>query len=832
MCPPGERLWDLLPVCVSVDQYSRGVLHTVERTHPLVYDAEPVPVEAAVGSEPTRFLDQPRWPATWQCDAHACRTSEFGVQYTTHRRDLVVNDTASTVLLTAEVDVLCPKRTHRFLRNAQNGGAVASSGTTAAYQQCVGCADWCGANGQCADSAAFLRGDMRGTCLCSRGFSGYRCEVKDLHADAVIDRARYIDTRGPEGVFAAHTASDLFSGMLSQAYPAYDAGRSCSPSSNTWCDTNEWCYVNVTASRVAGGVRGSCFCIPHAVPVVGASSGCAVLADTLTVHFGTVVGDEASVTSDATFMRETWSSVADVPRFAGYIMAASIGTGDMYALARRARLASTANVQDPASPDPCLSRLANELDARLSTRGAIGSLRRAANTTWLVGAHHSPSTLSLRGSDGMALRMDAALVACNAPFDTSQLYAGSPFTTPPSMRLPPSSVLGRGIANGPWSWCAYDCTDVCGGSDRADCSADGRRQLMDTGACACKPGFSGPLCTDCSNPRLVPPACARTQVQCGAEECGNNGICATDRRNTTWGASTRSVSLFDNQAMRSTAKCLCMYPSRGATCNESRITCGITHCGGHGTCSGDASPSPTCECSPGYIGQHCLVAQAWCNSMLCSGHGVCSRDDLACTCDPGREGDKCERTPCTNGGTWNAEYGACGCPAGYTGSRCETHVCGTYTATDVAVVPGTAGRRNGRVPPSALRAQTSQSKFTGSSVIQDPRMRLPDAPLSGGSVAIPKGTWVDDVVGCACDSPWTRHATGTPVNEYTPAPSATDPYPQCVGHRCGHGDPVVSSSGVSRCKCHAGYRELTAAERIPDSTSQFLCVRVLQWITV
>jgi hypothetical protein len=811
VCPDGQRLYDFMAVCVDAEKYPNGLWSHTTRTNALVHEDS-----GPVGTALARVITPAAWPADWDCDAHTCRATEFGVLYSTHRRDLVLSDFAVAVLFPAEVDVLCPRATHRYLHSAQNGGLLASSASAAAYTHCVTCAEWCGVHGTCANADAFSAADMGGACVCAAGFSGYRCEHRDLSVDRVASVSRYVDPRGPEATMAQHTVSELFEDIVHGAYPAYTMDRVCDAVLNTGCGAGEWCYINVTATVASRVLSGSCFCAVHAAP--SGDSSCMEVEDNMRSQFGLVLGDEATVSADKAYAREAWDGRSLVPAFAGYLLYASLGTGDEYALHKRALVASTQSTSHPLVPDAAMQRVAQIFHARF----ADGQITRAlsgttldVNTTWLVGAHHALDRLG--ASDSATLQLNPALVACDAPLDgrPGSYYpgAGSVFlplfdSAPPGSSSGPVSVLGRGL--GAWAWCTLGCSDACGGPERADCT-DG----ASTGTpCRCLAPFAGPTCSDCADPTLVPPSCTRRQALCSAQDCEDGrGLCVSDF------AGIGQLSLLDDRATMTDTTCLCTYPSRGAHCEESRIACGLVRCGGNGICDGGGDPLPGCMCNPGFIGDHCLLPSSWCDAELCSGHGRCRSQDSACTCDTGWEGPSCDHMACLNGGQWDPAARVCNCAGDFGGAQCATHVCGAYEAADVIIVDGRALRANGRPVPYAMRIQ--EQAHTGQPP-PDPRAR---ASVAGQgvrpSVVVPKGTWVPSEGACECHLPWTRgDATGNPAGEEAG---------ECSDHVCGHGAPVLAAAGASGCACDVGYRPLSEAEKALSDGEPW-CVRQLQWV--
>lgn len=150
--------------------------------------------------------------------------------------------------------------------------------------------------------------------------------------------------------------------------------------------------------------------------------------------------------------------------------------------------------------------------------------------------------------------------------------------------------------------------------------------------------------------------------------------------------------------------------------------CSPNLCGGHGSCesSGDGSTSARqCSCNTGWSGADCSLmicpsGPAWSDqvsgtdnahaSAECSNRGSCNRASGLCHCDPGFEGQACERKSCPDNcgvhgkcqsmsyfasvqdpgeGTvypyrnvWDANmmYG-CNCDAGYSGPSCNLRSC-------------------------------------------------------------------------------------------------------------------------------------------------------------
>lgn len=101
--------------------------------------------------------------------------------------------------------------------------------------------------------------------------------------------------------------------------------------------------------------------------------------------------------------------------------------------------------------------------------------------------------------------------------------------------------------------------------------------------------------------------------------------------------------------------------------------------------NGHSNDSYSCQCRPGFTGDHCEINIDDCGSSPCLNSGTCidEIDTFRCRCMPGFVGelcevniDECAMKPCVNGATCvdrNNDY-VCICPPGFTGKDCSINI--------------------------------------------------------------------------------------------------------------------------------------------------------------
>ncbi|MCA9518171.1 MAG: hypothetical protein KC635_24705, partial [Myxococcales bacterium] len=237
-------------------------------------------------------------------------------------------------------------------------------------------------------------------------------------------------------------------------------------------------------------------------------------------------------------------------------------------------------------------------------------------------ASHGSFALSVAaveaGADSDALPSRFAALSRRARFLAwcSGLGAGAHTLTIDAAGIAGATTLA-GAALDPTADCAVadlrgPCPELCGG---LWCGCD------------CEPGFTGPRCEDCADPRREPHAL--------------------------------------------TGECVCRERFVGADCDA---------------CSAHFAGADCADCAAGYAGDHCEIDVDECAPNPCE-HGAACVDGVAtftCVCPPGFSGDTCavlptgcDPDPCVNGGSCApgaalGEPATCTCPAGLSGYRCET----------------------------------------------------------------------------------------------------------------------------------------------------------------
>jgi Notch-like protein len=169
-------------------------------------------------------------------------------------------------------------------------------------------------------------------------------------------------------------------------------------------------------------------------------------------------------------------------------------------------------------------------------------------------------------------------------------------------------------------------------------------------SCLCDPGYAG---EDCSG-------CAADHQDYGdgscrpADPCGLYTLCAGLHR-----------TCENLQGQPFCGLCLGGYHQAGNVCAED-LTCQPSSCSGHGVCDDDGG-GIWCSCDVGYAGRDCSMCA---NGFLDDGQGHCVPN-----------GESCQASSCNGHGTCSDAGGivACTCDAGYQGSRCESCAVGYVT---------------------------------------------------------------------------------------------------------------------------------------------------------
>ncbi|XP_017558317.2 protein crumbs homolog 2b [Pygocentrus nattereri] len=158
--------------------------------------------------------------------------------------------------------------------------------------------------------------------------------------------------------------------------------------------------------------------------------------------------------------------------------------------------------------------------------------------------------------------------------------------------------------------------------------------------------------------------CSGTPL-CLSQPCLNNGVC---------------VDLFNHYS------CDCAPGWGGEHCQDDIDECVSGPCT-HGTCR-DLLGQFHCECAKGYQGPHCDEDVNECQEQPCEHGGSCMNTvgGFNCTCPPDYRGPRCQWSypplqcevdvQCTNGGVcmdglWGAN---CTCKPGYIGEKCEVDI--------------------------------------------------------------------------------------------------------------------------------------------------------------
>lgn len=122
-------------------------------------------------------------------------------------------------------------------------------------------------------------------------------------------------------------------------------------------------------------------------------------------------------------------------------------------------------------------------------------------------------------------------------------------------------------------------------------------------SCFCSPAYTGQYCQ-------------QQQQLCGADYCGNGGVCvgATCQCTDEW---TGIYCQTDVNECQTSSPC-----KNGATCRNTK-------------------GSFVCECAPGYHGPYC-DSQNFCTNQPCSHHGECQELLDSCICEYGYHGSSCQ----------------------------------------------------------------------------------------------------------------------------------------------------------------------------------------------
>lgn len=191
---------------------------------------------------------------------------------------------------------------------------------------------------------------------------------------------------------------------------------------------------------------------------------------------------------------------------------------------------------------------------------------------------------------------------------------------------------------------------ACGGASRGVCDST-------SGACECKPGFTGEACE------------LAKQCPGQSQDCTGHGSCD-----------------------KAQGKCTCRDEWFGKDCSKRMCPGGSgpvryaadqeQACSGHGSCDGATGK---CICAESFTGLKC--GERTCLDE-CSGEGGCNKNTGECECNGGYQGRSCEFRSCAGGcggsssGVCDRDSGTCVCKEGYSGKNCgKSTTCNVQTTT-------------------------------------------------------------------------------------------------------------------------------------------------------
>ncbi|KAM4697030.1 tenascin [Rhinophrynus dorsalis] len=185
------------------------------------------------------------------------------------------------------------------------------------------------------------------------------------------------------------------------------------------------------------------------------------------------------------------------------------------------------------------------------------------------------------------------------------------------------------------------------------CNGHGNYSL-ETNACLCEPGWTGPNCTE---------------IDC-LGQCNNRGQCVNGKCVCDQGFMGEDCSELacpddcNDQGRCINGICVCFHGYSGDDCSEE--VCPVP-CSENGKCV-----NGRCVCAENFVGEDC--SEPLCPNN-CNNRGRCV--DNECVCDEGYTGDDCSELICPNDcfDRGRCVNGVCYCEEGFTGDDCGDVAC-------------------------------------------------------------------------------------------------------------------------------------------------------------
>ncbi|XP_078515898.1 delta-like protein 4 [Lissotriton helveticus] len=202
--------------------------------------------------------------------------------------------------------------------------------------------------------------------------------------------------------------------------------------------------------------------------------------------------------------------------------------------------------------------------------------------------------------------------------------------------------------------------------------------------CICRPGWQGPLCTECIPHLGCRHGTCATPWQCTCNEGWGGLFCDQDLNYCTHHKPCKNGATCMNTGQGSYT-CSCKLGFSGVDCERKISECDSNPCRNGGSCT-DMENGYVCECPVGYFGSHCENSALNCADSPCFNGGSCQEREpgasYTCFCPLGFTGSNCEKkvdrctsNPCMNGVCIDmGQTRRCRCHSGFAGPTCEINI--------------------------------------------------------------------------------------------------------------------------------------------------------------
>lgn len=298
--------------------------------------------------------------------------------------------------------------------------------------------------------------------------------------------------------------------------------------------------------------------------------------------------------------------------------------------------------------------------------------------------------------------------------------------------------------------------------------------------CACKTGYEGDTCADCSKGYHSDDGTCVVDEECLETSCSGNGVCDIV-------SGLVVCACYGGYAGARCADCEPGFHDVDGTCVVDQ-KCTDTTCGGHGECD-VVDGLAVCTCSERYGGPRCkqcaagyhmsagdCVADEECLETSCAGHGECTTEAgfVVCECEDGYAGETC--TDCVDG-YHGTEDGGCAVD-----ERCGTDTCPSNATCKVVGGLVSCSCTEGYAGDDCASCATGYHSASGRCALD--QVCTASSCSGGGTCSIENG-----LVACECDNRHTGSACQYCAAGYVLTDGGCTLDTTAVVPTCSDGDP-------------------------------------------